>query len=502
MNLKSSVKLKLTFYGGARSVTGSNFMLSKVRPLTMEGRTFSILVDCGLHQGKDFCEDKSCQESARPPARQSHSGGEGHPPGRKSIRTGSDGFAYNPAEVKTLLVTHAHADHIGRVPKLVHDGFKGEIISTQETKEIAEIMLDDSLKFVLKEAMEAKREPIYSKDDISKTMSLWKDIPYHKSLDVGGGFSVYFKDAGHILGSAIIEINFNGKKIAFTGDLGNSPTPFLRDTEAVTDADYLLIESVYGDRNHEDVELRKEKLKSVVERIIKNKGTLLIPAFSVSRTQILLYELNDLIENKKLPEGFKEIPVFLDSPLGIKVTEIYRKRQQNFKEEAKKQIARGDKIFDFPKLKLTPSVEDSKAINSVPGPKIIIAGSGMSTGGRILHHEKRYLPDPNNIILFVGYQAPGSLGRIIQDGTREVEIDETKISVKAKIETITGYSGHMDSNGLLEFIERAGESTKLKKVFVAMGEPKSSMFLVQRIKDYLDIDAVTPEEGESFELEF
>jgi len=459
-------KLLLTFYGGARSVTGANFMLSKVRPRTAEGRTFSILIDCGLHQGVKFCEDESCSD-----------------------------FAYDPEKVKTLLVTHAHADHIGRIPKLVHDGFKGEIYSTLETKEIAGIMLNDALKFVLEEAKESKVQPIYNKEDITRTMALWKDIPYHEDFDIGGGFSAYFKDAGHILGSAIIEVSFSDKKIAFSGDLGNSPTPFLRDTEAVTDADYMLIESVYGDRNHENVELRKEKLKNVIEEIIKKKGTLLIPAFSVSRTQILLYELNDFIEKKELPQ----IPVFLDSPLAIRVTEVYRKRQNNFKAEAKEQIAGGDKIFDFPKLQMTADVQESKAINAVAGPKIIIAGSGMSTGGRILHHEKRYLSDSNNTILFVGYQVPGSLGRIIQDGERVVEIDGKEIQVNAQVETITGYSGHKGSDELIDFVAEAGESGKLRKVYVAMGEPKSSMFLVQRIKDYLGIDAVAPEEGEAFE---
>jgi metallo-beta-lactamase family protein len=464
---KEKNKLLLTFHGGAKSVTGANFML--------ESSDYKLLVDCGLHQGVKFCEDKSCSD-----------------------------FKYNPSEVNSLIVTHAHADHIGRIPKLVHEGFKGAIYSTQETKEIAGIMLQDALKFVLKEALEEKREPIYRKEDIAHTMSLWKEIPYHQSFDVGGGFSAYFKDAGHILGSVIAEVTFlprgkagNGKKIAFTGDLGNSPTPFLCDVENVVDADYMLIESVYGDRNHEDRDLRKEKLKAVVQETINKKGTLLIPAFSVSRTQVLLHELNDLIENKEL----SSVPVFLDSPLAIKVTAVYRELQQNFKKSTKEQIAGGDKIFDFPKLEFTPNVEDSKAINSVPGPKVIIAGSGMSTGGRILHHEKRYLGDPNNTILFVGYQAPGSLGRIIQDGESSVEIDDTKVKVEATIETITGYSGHMDSDHLVEFVEKAAESGKLKKVYVAMGEPKSSMFLVQRIRDYLDIDAVSPEEGESFELD-
>jgi metallo-beta-lactamase family protein len=476
--------LKLTFYGGTRSVTGANFMLEEVGSSSTKGARVKILVDCGLYQGEKFCEDRSCLD-----------------------------FAYDPAEVQALLVTHAHADHIGRIPKLVHDGFKGIIYSTLETKEIAEIMLNDSLKFILEEAKvrtargssldaskdefrEAGVEPIYNKEDIAKAISLWKDIDYHKDIDLGGGFSAYFKDAGHILGSAIIEVKKGDKKIAFTGDLGNSPTPFLRDTEPITDADYLVMESVYGNREHENVHLRQEKLKNVIEDVIKTKGTLLIPAFSVSRTQILLYELNDLITKGHLPE----IPVFLDSPLAIAVTQVYRTRQSNFKDEAKERIAKGEKIFNFPKLKFTESVEDSKAISDERGPKIIIAGSGMSTGGRIMHHEKKYLPLSETTILFVGYQVPGSLGRMIQEGHKEVLINDVKVEVKARVETITGYSGHMDSEGLLNFVEEAGKGGKLKKVFVVMGEPGSSTFLVQKIKDYLEIDAVTPEEGESFEL--
>jgi len=450
--------LKLTFYGGAETVTGANFML--------EGSK-KILIDCGLYQGPKFCDDKSCLD-----------------------------FAYDSKEVEALLVTHAHADHIGRIPKLVHDGFLGTIYSTLETKEIAEIMLEDALKFVLEEARENQEEPLYNKEDIAKALTLWKIVPYHKELDLGGDFKAYFKDAGHILGSAIIEVSYHDKKIAFSGDLGNSPAPYLKDTEYVTDADYLVLESVYGDRNHEDRDTRKEKLKEVIEKIVERKGTLLIPAFSVSRTQTLLFELNDFIENGIIPE----IPVFLDSPLAIKVTEIYRNRQNSLKDTAKDLISAGDKIFDFPNLTMTVSPKESRSINEVPGPKIIIAGSGMSNGGRILHHERKYLPDHKNILLFIGYQAPGSLGRIIQEGAKSVEINKEMVKVNAELVTITGYSGHKDSDGLLEFVEKASEGGKLKKVFVVMGEPRASMFLAQKIRDNLDVPAISPKEGDSFTI--
>jgi metallo-beta-lactamase family protein len=460
MKIFGGEKLKLTFYGGVGSVTGANFML--------ESQKEKILIDCGLYQDEEVT----------------------------SLR--NEDFKYDPSLVNFLLITHSHADHIGRIPQLVKAGFVGTIYSTPETKEISVLMLEDAFNLMMRRANENKSEPVYSKEDVVKAVSLWKTIPYHQNFDLGDGFGVYFKDAGHILGSAIIEISKNSKKIAFSGDLGNSPTPFLRDTEFVTDADYLLIESVYGDKNHEDRELRREKLKEVIKDTVKKEGTLLIPAFSVDRTQILLYEINSMVENKEIPA----VPVFLDSPLGIRVTNIYRSMQDNLKDETKKIISKGDDVFDFPNLNKTESREESEGIEKVKGPKIIIASGGMSIGGRILFHEEKYLPEEKNTILFIGFQAAGSLGRMIQDGLKEVKINKSKVKVKAKIETITGYSGHKDSEGLLNFIEKAGEKGKLKKVFVAMGETHSSMFLVQRIKDYLDIDAVSPTEGESFELEF
>ncbi|PIR24354.1 MBL fold hydrolase [Candidatus Campbellbacteria bacterium CG11_big_fil_rev_8_21_14_0_20_44_21] len=452
--------LKLTFYGGARSVTGANFML--------ESKKMKILIDCGLQQGKNFCEDGNCLD-----------------------------FAYDPQTVDFLLVTHAHADHIGRIPKLARDGFGGTIYSTEETRKISEIMLKDSLRFVLKEALEAKREAIYRKEDIKKALSLWKTVPYRQDFNLGKGFRAFFKDAGHILGSAIIEISYNSRKVAFSGDLGNSPAPLLNDAEFTTDADYLIMESVYGDRNHEDISLRKEKLKNIILKTIKKKGVLLIPSFSLSRTQIMLFELNNMIENGEIPS----LPVFLDSPLAIKITRLYKEMQNNFKRAVKEQISSGDKIFDFPRLKFTESSGESKAINNVKPPKIIIAGSGMSHGGRIIHHEKRYLSEPQNAILFVGYQSPGSLGRIIQDGAGEVMIENQKIKIRAERETISGYSGHKGSDELLEFVEKAGESNRLKKVYVVMGEPRSAMFLVQKIRDNLGLETLSPKEGESFFLD-
>ncbi len=450
-------KHKLSFYGGAGAVTGANFVL--------EGDK-KIMVDCGLAQGCDVCDEKN-----RTP------------------------FAYNPKDIDILLVTHAHTDHIGRIPKLVKNGFSGRIISTNTTKEIVPLMFDDALSVMQYEKDRKDLEPIYTKDDVEKALSLWEGVEYHEALEYEG-YSILFKDAGHILGSAIIEIQKDGKKIVFTGDLGNSPTPFLKDTEEITGANFMVMESVYGDRNHENVSGRTEKLRSVIESTIEKSGTLIIPAFSLERTQVLLYELNELIEGGELDS----IPVFLDSPLAIKLTEVYRNNPHLYKKEVQEDISSGDDIFDFPKLMMTPTKEDSKEIFNVPGPKIIIAGSGMSHGGRVIFHEKAYLSDPDTTVLLVGFQVPGSLGRQLQDGAQSVTIFRDEIKVRATIEHIFGYSAHKDSDGLFAFVEDSKET--LETVFVAMGETKASSFLAQRLRDYLDIHAVVPEEGQSFEIDF
>lgn len=319
------------------------------------------------------------------------------------------------------------------------------------------------------------------------------------------------QDAGHILGSAICNVTCGSpqglgapKKIAFTGDLGNSPSPLLPDTEFPKNLDYLVMESVYGDRNHESKEERREKLKLAILDGIKRGGAIVIPAFSIERTQVLLYEINNMVEGKEIPR----LPVFLDSPLAEKVTDIYKKYQNDFKPSVQKEIKSGDDIFDFPGLQVVRSAKESGQMEEMAEAKIIISGSGMSEGGRVVNHEARYLPDPNATIILVGYQAVGTLGRRLQEGAKEIELrimnhessKKQKIKVKAKIENITGYSSHKDSQHLQEFVEKIDESKKLTKVFVIMGEPKSSLFLTQRIRDYLGIDAVYPEEGKEYEL--
>jgi metallo-beta-lactamase family protein len=454
-----SKKLKLSFFGGAGEVTGSNFLI--------EGEGKKILIDCGLYQGSKIGDLRNL-----------------------------DPLLYNAAEIDVVFVTHAHIDHIGRIPKLIKDGFRGEIYSTIPTKEIGELSLMDSLGVLGKEAKRDKHPVIYREEDVLRAVKLWKTVNYHEPVKVGENISVVFRDAGHILGSAMVEITYNGKKILFTGDLGNSPAPLLRDTEKVTDADYMVIESVYGDRNHESVDERKKKTEQVIEDTISRGGVLMIPAFSIERTQDLLLEINNLVENKRIPP----VSIFLDSPLAINVTKIYRNNQDFFNKEALGIIHGGDDIFNFPGLKLTPTTEESKKIIDYPNPKIIIAGSGMSNGGRIVHHEQNYLGDTRSTLMLIGYQAVGTPGRMLQEGAKRVRVNATEVEVKAKVVSISGYSAHKDGDHLFKFVK--GTADTLKKVFVVHGEPKTTMFFVQRLRDYLGLNAMAPQAGESVELDF
>jgi metallo-beta-lactamase family protein len=465
--------LKLTCYGGAETVTGSNFLI--------EGPKGKILVDCGLEQGRDFVE----KEMYAP-------------------------FPYDVASIDALIITHAHLDHIGRAPKLIKEGFKGKVYMTAPTRDLMELMLRDTVDILAQTSKQHGLPLLYTEDDVKKLLSHSEVRGYHEQKEVAPGLSVYLRNTGHILGSTsvrikeLLEDGVEGTSIALTGDIGNIPNPYLPDWEPITDADAILMESVYGDRVNTDKDDRVALLRDTLKRAIERGGAILIPAFSLERTQLMLYEISKLIESGELPH----IPVFLDSPLAIHATEVYEKYGKDyFKSEAEEELHRRHELFKFPFLTETLTRQDSEEILKAKNPKIIMAGAGMSHGGRIGHWEQKFLPDPTTTLIIVGYQAPGSPGRMLQDGSPHVRLGGVDVRIKAKIETFVGWSAHADRDGLLDFAKAAlpkekeeGSGGRTKNFLVALGEPSSARFLAQRIHDYLGTNAVVPIQGESFEI--
>ena len=447
---------RIVFHGGAGKVTGAN----------IEERTANVrlLLDCGIEQGAHVCEECSY-----------------------------DPFPYKVDEIDALIVSHAHMDHIGRIPRLVKEGYRGPIYMTTPTKDLSVIMWQDAVRILKDEADKAGREALYKEEDVHGAVSLIKGVSYHEEVSISEGVSFRFLDAGHILGSAIIELSLPDGVLAYTGDLGNTASPLLKKTESLERADWLITESVYGDRVHQSFDESIKILQKAIADTVLRGGTLLIPSFSIERTQVLLHEISNLFSEKKIPE----VPVFLDSPLAIAVTEVYEASHAFFSEDAQKEVLKEGSIFTFPFLKFVAHHGDSAKITRMSGPKVIIAGAGMSTGGRIRAHEKHLLPDAKNMILFVGYQAPGGLGRRIQDGAKKVTIDRVVTPVRAEVRTVSGFSAHADRNMLLDTVASA---EKARTVFVALGEPDSASFIAQRIHDFLGKKAIVPEEGKEYSL--
>lgn len=454
--------MKLKFCGGAQAVTGVNYFFQTEKT--------KFIIDCGMFQGT-----------------------------RKLEKQNYDDFLYDPKEVDFAIISHSHIDHIGRLPKLIKAGFSGRIYATLPTIDFARLLLEDSQRLLEEKAYKAGVIPLITQKDIEQVMSLFEPTEYGQEVKAAEDVSFTFYDAGHILGSCITKINVfedgEEKIIVHSGDLGNHPVPILRAPAVLDKADYILIESTYGDRNHIDnPEESKDLLEDVIEETISRGGVLMIPSFAVERTQQLLYQLNELVENRRIPK----VPIFIDSPLAIKITRVYKKYEKYFDHRADALVKSGDDIFNFPGLQFTEKTIQSKEINNVPPPKIILAGSGMSQGGRIIHHEKRYLSDPKNTLLVVSYQAEGTLGRKIVEGEKNVKIFDEEITVRAQIRQIEAYSAHADQEGLLTWLSYFKKP--VKQIFAVQGEEKAAQTLTTKIKDSLGISCRVPIYGEEVNL--
>lgn len=473
--------MKITFLGATKIVTGSNFLVEAA------GKKF--LVDCGMYQGREELED----ENYKP-------------------------FDYNPTEIDFMLLTHAHIDHSGRIPKLYNEGFNGPIYAHKATCDLCGIMLPDSGHIQEMESQwknkkrirkgEKEVPPLYTAEDAIKCLEIFNPVKYDDIIQVAPNIYVRFNDAGHMLGSSIIEIwaKEDGKdtKAVFTGDLGNNDIPLLASPTMIENCDYLVMESTYGSRLHNKNEQKAEIFLDVVSETIDNGGKVVIPSFAVGRTQEILYELNKIKETRDDDEfrrkykTLMKAPVYVDSPLAISATEVFRQNTDLFDDEIKEEMERGDNPLEFPGLKFTPTADESKALNESKEPAIIISASGMCEVGRIKHHLKHNIWNPNSTILFVGYQAPGTLGNSIVNGAKKVTILGEEMAVNARIEYIEGYSGHADQEWLMNFIYSF--ITKPKHIFLVHGEEDSQEVLRDKILEETGIEVSIPEYGETYEL--
>ena len=473
--------MKITFLGATQMVTGSNFLVEAA------GKKF--LVDCGMFQGREELEE----ENYNP-------------------------FDYDPKEIDFMLLTHAHIDHSGRIPKLYNEGFRGPIYAQKATCDLCSIMLPDSGHIQEMEAEwknkkrlrkgEETKPPLYTAEDAIKSQELFVPVKYDEIIQVDENIFVRFNDAGHMLGSSIIEVwtKEDGKetKTVFSGDIGNNDIPLLSSPTMIESCDYLVMESTYGSRLHMKNDEKAEIFLDVVSETIDNGGTVVIPSFAVGRTQEILYEL-EKIKEKKHDEEFNrkyktlmKVPVYVDSPLAISATEIFKKNTDLFEDEIKEKIEAGNNPLEFPGLRFTRTADESKALNESQEPSIIISASGMCDVGRIKHHLKHNIWNPKSTILFVGYQAPGTLGHSIVNGAKKVTIFGEEMAVNARIEYIEGYSGHADQEWLMNFVYSF--ISKPKHIFLVHGEDDSQTVLKNKILEGTGIGVSIPEYGETYEI--
>ena len=461
--------MKITFHGAARTTTGSMHLI--------ETNGTRILLECGLMQGH-----------------------------RKEAFERNRNLPFDPTSIDKVLLSHAHIDHSGNLPCLVRNGFRGPILATPATHDLCEIMLYDSAYLQQKdvERVNEKRihqgknpfEPLYTREDVDETLGLFQNVPYENTVEVAPGVTAAFHDAGHILGSAIITMDFadTGKRLLFTGDLGRKDVLILRDPTVVHDVDWLITESTYGNRVHPPKADVQGRLKGFVEDIGMQRARLLIPAFSVGRTQNLVYNLREIYEAGRIAH----VPVFVDSPLSSKATAVYAKHMECYDSDAAKVLIEGDEPFQFRGLKYITDVKDSKKLNNTPGPVIIISASGMCEGGRILHHLKHAVTDPRNIILIVGYQAEHTLGRRLVEHVTPIKIFGERHDVEARVHTINALSAHADRNELMAYFTEMGP--KVEHAFCVHGEEAPTAAVVESLRNAGARNVIAPERGQSVAL--
>jgi len=470
------MEINITFLGAARNVTGSKYLV--------EANGIRLLVDCGLYQER----------------------------GLKNLNW--EPFDISPDKIDFVLLTHAHLDHCGLIPKLVKEGFRGRIYCTPATTEIAKIVLLDSAKIQEEDAAFKQRRhhrerrkgnypetPLYTKEDAEASFPLFSSIQYQQKFDLGHGIDVVFYDAGHILGSANIKLfvkrNGEERTLIFSGDIGKNDTPILQDPTIINQADYVVMESTYGDRgtpsSAADIQ---ETLSDIINNTSDKGGNVIIPSFAIERSQEVLYRLNELLRQDRIPHTM----VFLDSPMAIRVTDVFRNHTDLFDDEAAELLRSGIHPCDFPGLQLCRTVDESKAINYIRGSVVIIAGSGMCNGGRVKHHLVNNIVRPECTILFVGYQAIGTLGRQIVDGAKTVRILGRHFPVKAKVVKIDGFSAHADKAELLQWIS-AFKNNPPRKVFITHGEKEVSSAFAEVVEQKLGFITERPSRGDKYVLD-
>jgi len=455
--------MKLSFHGAVRGVTGS---CHRLQIQDADGKYHQLLFDCGMFQGEHMCGSKNFEE-----------------------------FGFRASEIEAVFITHPHADHTGRLPKLMKEGFKGKIYMIEPCVGLARLVLEDAHHIMTENANKCGSPVLYELEDLNEAFDSVEAVSYHEQIDIAPGVSVMFHEAGHVLGSAYISVDAEGKRVVFSGDIGNDDVPILPDTEQLSHADVVVCESTYGHRKHEGVEERGIKLKAAIEEVIHNRGVLMIPSFSIERTQELLYEIDRLLLN----ELDTKIPIYLDSPMAIKATAIYRQFKHYLRFDVPITSEPDQDFFSFPNLRETLSAGESKVINDVVPPKIIIAGSGMMSGGRILHHLIRYLSDSKNRLLIIGYQARGTLGRKLYEGAKKVHIFGEEVMVRAKISAIGSFSAHGDMDKITRWLTPE-EAEPPGTIFLVHGDPESKEVFGTHLRHHLGSEVIIPGWQSEYEI--